>query len=313
MDNEAAFSNAKSGQLDIVMVPPNYATEKIEGMSIKNLETMDVRNISLPCEKPQVLKDSKGNEIKVGNAVTSDLAVRKALSIGIDRDFIIDSSLNGVGRNAVGFTSNLEWGGAISYNDNQKEEAKKILEDADWVDSDGDGIREKGDVKCEFNVYSSSSDQQRYLLSSALAEDAEELGIKINPKQGSWDEIYKIEYTDPVLWGWGQYNPILLKQLFYSKVYLEGQYDNVVGYSNPEVDKLIDEAMSTNSHDTAMKAWKKVQEISGEDYPYLYLVNIEHSYFVSDSLDISEDTQIPHPHGHGIPIICNIKDWKINE
>jgi hypothetical protein len=21
------------------------------------------------------------------------------------------------------------------------------------------------------------------------------------------------------------------------------------------------------------------------------------------------DTQIPHPHGHGIPIICNMKDW----
>ena len=42
-----------------------------------------------------------------------------------------------------------------------------------------------------------------------------------------------------------------------------------------------------------------------------YIVNIEHSYFISDSIDVSKNTQIPHPHGHGSPIICNMKDWKI--
>ena len=46
MDNEAAFSNAKSGQLDVVMVAPNYAKEDISGMTIKSLETMDIRNVS---------------------------------------------------------------------------------------------------------------------------------------------------------------------------------------------------------------------------------------------------------------------------
>ena len=42
---------------------------------------------------------------------------------------------------------------------------------------------------------------------------------------------------------------------------------------------------------------------------YLYIVNIEHCYLVKDSLDLSLDTQIAHPHGHGSPIICNMKDW----
>ena len=45
MDSKSAFSNAKSGQLDIVMVDPNYSTETIDGMHLENLETMDVRNI----------------------------------------------------------------------------------------------------------------------------------------------------------------------------------------------------------------------------------------------------------------------------
>ncbi len=76
MDNEAAFSNAKSGQLDIVMVAPNYALEEIDGMHIENLETMDVRNISLAYIPEQVVKNPDGNEVTVGNNVTSNVAVR---------------------------------------------------------------------------------------------------------------------------------------------------------------------------------------------------------------------------------------------
>ena len=49
------------------------------------------------------------------------------------------------------------------------------------------------------------------------------------------------------------------------------------------------------------------------DYAYLYIVNIQHTYFVKDNLDISVDTQIPHPHGHGAPVINNMNDWIISE
>ena len=313
MDNEAAFSNAKSGQLDVVMVGTNYANEKVEGMTIKNFDTMDVRNISFPCLKPQVVKDKEGKEVSVGNKVTSDIAVRKAISIGINRDSIIEKAFCGVGKSAVGFTDNLEWGGSIKYEDNRKEEAKKVLDEAGWVDKDGDGIREKDNLKCEFNLYTASSDQSRYLLGSAVSEDAKELGINIVVKQDSWDEIYKKSNEECVLWGWGQYDPILIKRLFYSSEFLNGKTSNVVGYSNKEADKFIDAAVNANNHKNAIENWKKALDVVSKDYPYLFIVNIEHSYFINDSLDISESTQIPHPHGHGAPIICNMKDWKINE
>ena len=313
MDSKSAFSNAKSGQLDIVMVDPNYSTETIDGMHLENLETMDVRNISLPCLPEQTMTDKDGNEITVGNNVTSDIAVRKALSIGINREKIIENALNGVGKKATGFTTNLSWGNPLVYDDNQKEEAEKILEEAGWIDSNGDGIREKDGVVCEFDVYTSSNDEQRYLLGSAVAEDAKELGIKINVKQGTWDELTVKARTCGIVWGWGQYSPTVLRSLLYSDLFLSGGYDNTIGYSNEQVDKLINEAIDSNNQEEAIEKWKEVQTVSSEDYPYLYIVNIEHSYFVNDSLDISIDTQIPHPHGHGAPIICNMKDWKINE
>lgn len=114
-----------------------------------------------------------------------------------------------------------------------------------------------------------------------------------------------------VLYGvWGQYSPTVLNSLFNSQLFLKGVYDNVSGYSNPQVDEYIQKAFTSSSHEEAIEAWKSAQEIANQDYPYLYLVNIEHCYFVKDNLDLSLATQIPHPHGHGSPIICNMKDWK---
>lgn len=310
MDNEAAFSNAKSGQIDIVMVGPNYTSEKIDGMNLVKFNTMDIRNISMPCRKEQVI-NKDGKEIKIGNNVTSDVAVRKALSIGIDREKIINDGLNGVGKKAEGFTANLKWGGVVSYEDNQKTEAEKILTEAGWIDSNNDGIREKDGQPCEFTVYAAANDQQRYLLAVAVAEDAKEIGIKINVKQSSWDEIYSVCNSEPVVWGWGQYSPIVLKNLLYSDMFLESGTLNAVGYSNRKVDEAIDNAISSNNQENAINYWRQAQEIAADDYPYLYIVNIEHSFFINNKIDISIDTQIPHPHGHGSPIICNMKDWRI--
>lgn len=311
MDNEAAFSNAQSGQLDIVMVQPNYVSEEIEGMHIEELETMDVRNISLPCRPKQIMEDSDGNEVEVGNDVTADVNVRKALSIGIDRERIIENAFNGVGRPAYGFTKNLEWGNAPGSADGQTDAAKEILEEAGWVDGDGDGIREKDGVKCAFEVYTPSDEQDRYNLATAVAEEAKGIGISITVKQTSWDEIYKTSNTSGVVWGFGQYSPIVIDQLFASDGILKGDFDNKPAYENEKVDALIGDAISTPEHSEAVSKWKEVQSVYAEEYPYLFVVNIEHCYFVSDRLDISVDTQIPHPHGHGIPIICNMKDWSL--
>ncbi|MDR1532373.1 MAG: ABC transporter substrate-binding protein, partial [Clostridiales bacterium] len=228
MDGDAALSAARSGQLDVVMVSPNYASETVEGMTIAPLETMDIRMVSLPVN-PEEERDG----VVYGNNVTSDAAVREALSIGIDRATIIDNAFNGIGKPAVGFTDNLVWANTYTYEDNRKDEAIALLEDAGWVDSDGDGIREKDGIICEFDVYAA---EDRYVLAAALAEDAAELGIKISPHSSSWDEISANMGSSGVVWGWGQYSPTVLASLFSSEYAYSGGYDNVVAYQNPEVD-----------------------------------------------------------------------------
>ncbi|MBO5617406.1 MAG: ABC transporter substrate-binding protein, partial [Pseudobutyrivibrio sp.] len=78
--------------------------------------------------------------------VIKDDAVRKAIAMGIDKEGFVATLLDGhgvVGNGAFpdGFS---KFGGEnIKTEAYNPEEAKKILEDAGWVDSDGDGIREK--------------------------------------------------------------------------------------------------------------------------------------------------------------------------
>ena len=304
MDNDAAISAARSGQLDVIMVSPNYASETVDGMTLIPLETMDIRMVSLP-----VIAESEKDGVKYGNNVTSDIAVREALAIGIDRQTIIINAFNGVGKPAVGFTDNLIWASTEGYEDNRKDEANDILEAAGWVDADDDGFREKDGVVCEFDIYAA---EDRYVLAAALAEDAAQLGIKINPHSSNWGDISANMNSSGVVWGWGQYSPTVLASLFSSDYAYSGGYDNVVTYQNAEVDALINKAFAESSADSAVADWKEAQSLANKDMPYLYIVNIEHCYFVSDKLNISKDTQIPHPHGHGSPIICNMKDWTIN-
>lgn len=311
MDSDAAFAAAQSGQLDIVMVGTAYANETLDGMALQRFETMDVRNVNLPVLAEQTMTNQAGEEVTVGNNVTSDKAVREALSIGIDRQAIIDNAFNGIGKPAVNFTDNLVWASTDDYEDGRLDEAIGLLEDAGWKDSDGDGVREKDGLDCAFDVYSPGSDQDRFQLATALAEDAAKLGIKITVKTATWDEIVSLENCSGIVWGWGQYSPTVLDAMFDSEKFLNGSYDNVSGLMSDAVDGKIKEAIGATTQEDAIAAWKEVQKLADAEYPNLYLVNIEHCYFISDKLDISMDTQVPHPHGHGSPIVCNMADWSL--
>lgn len=304
MDSDSALSATRSGQLDVVMVSPDYALETVEGMTMYPMETMDIRQVSLPVQPAHENREG----LIIGNDVTCDKSVRKALAIGINREAIIQNALNGIGKPANGFTNNLVWAGAITYEDNRKAEAIALLEADGWMDSDGDGIREKNGLKCAFDLYAA---EDRYALAAALAEEASALGIRIDPHFAGWDDISKNQRTSAVLWGWGQYSPTVLTSLFYSKSIFTGSYDNVVSYVNPEADLLIEKATSAANQEDAMESWRLLQELTAEDNAYLYLVNIEHCYFIRNGLDLSDETQIPHPHGHGSPVICNMKDWTL--
>src|SRR5690606_553850 len=78
MTEDAAVVAAKAGELDVAMTVPNLATVEIDGMNIYTAETIDNRGITLPVIPDDGKTTKEGYPI--GNDVTSDIAIRKALS-----------------------------------------------------------------------------------------------------------------------------------------------------------------------------------------------------------------------------------------
>lgn len=308
LEGETALSNAQSGEYDVVMVSPEYATATVDGMELKTFQTIDTRGFNLPTA-PVSEEDGK----TVGNDVTCDPAIRKALCIGVSRQSIIDGALNGVGTASTTLLGAMvPWANTdLPFEDGRVDEAKAILDEAGWVEGD-DGIRVKDGVRAEFDITGRTDDLQRFNIAVALAQEAEGLGIKINATSQLWSQCKEDSEHIPTCWGTGDYDPSGDLVAYYGS---DGG-TNHSQYSNETVDAHVEAALDATDPETAYEEWKKVQwddekkagpEGEDGDHPAIWLVTIDHTYFVRDGLNLGD--QIVHPHGHGWPVVYNLNEW----
>ncbi len=101
--------------------------------------------------------------------VIREAAVRKALAMGIDKEGFVNTLLDGNGYAAAGpYPANVPFGGgAVKTEGYDPEGARRVLENAGWADSDGDGIREKNGKKLEIRWLTYPSRQELPLLAEA--------------------------------------------------------------------------------------------------------------------------------------------------
>ncbi|ATW28894.1 nickel ABC transporter substrate-binding protein [Candidatus Formimonas warabiya] len=314
LTEEAAFAAAKAGQVDIAGIVPSVADQEVAGMRLVPLPSVDNRGILFPYVKSGE-KTEDGDPI--GNDVTADLAIRKAINVALDRKALVDGVLNGYGAPAYSVCDHLPWWNPDTVlQDADLAQGKEILAQGGWQDSDGDGILEKNGLKATFILVYPSGDQVRQSLAIAASDQIKPLGINVAVEGKSWDEIETLMYSDAILFGWGSHDPLEMYNLFSSK-YRGVDYYNSGYYSNAKVDEYLDAAMNAKSEAEANEYWKKAQwdgttgfSTQG-DAPWAWLVNLDHLYLVSEKLDIG--AQKVHPHGHGWPITDTITSWHWTE
>lgn len=114
--------------------------------------------------------------------VTNDPAVRKAIAMGIDKNSFVDVLLEGNGYPANGtFPDGFAFGGdQVTTEVYDPEAAMKILEDAGWVDTDGDGIREKDGEKLAIKWLTYPSRQELPLLAESAQATLKDIGIEVD-------------------------------------------------------------------------------------------------------------------------------------
>lgn len=311
MEEDAAFLAAQSGQVDLAYTSATYSEEEIEGYTLASYASVDNRG----CNLPAIPEGKDGEGKTVGNDFTSDVLVRRAINIGVDRQEMIDHVLNGYGTPAYSVCDQLPWYNEASEVAYDPEEAAKLLDEAGWILGD-DGIREKDGVKAELNLLYSNGDSVRQALAEDFADQMEELGIACTTEGVGWDTAYDRAQSQPLLWGWGAHTPMELYNIYHT---IDGNAVNGTDqaqyspYSNETVDGYMDQALASADLEESYKLWQKAQwdgtaGVTQEgDIPWVWLVNIDHLYWVRDGLKVAE--QKIHPHGHGWSIVNNVDQW----
>ncbi|KPQ36713.1 MAG: peptide/nickel transport system substrate-binding protein [Phormidesmis priestleyi Ana] len=312
IEEDGAFAAAKAGQAQVAAVPQSLAVQTIEGMTLRDVVSVDNRGLMFPYLPANSKTTPDGDP--VGNDVTADVAIRQAVNYAVDRQALVDGILEGYGSPAYGPVSGLAWEEPeASIEDAQPEKAKEILAAGGWADSDNDGIVEKDGLKAEFTILYKADDSIRQALALATAEMLKPVGIQANVEGKSWDDIEPLMHSNVVVFGWGSHDQTEMYNLYHSQS-AQGDYYNAGYYANSVIDTRLDLAMGAPSEAEAITYWKAAQWDGNQgvtakgDATWAWLVNLDHTYFVDNCLDVGE-LQV-EPHGHGWPITANIADWQ---
>ena len=306
MEEDAAFLAAQAGQVDVAYTSATYSDQNIDGYELAAYETVDNRGFNLPAVPEGT--DAEGRQ--TGNDFTSDVRVRRAINLGSDRQEMIDHVLNGYGSPAYSVCDQLPWYSEASEVAYDPKEAGKLLDEAGWR-MGADGVREKDGVKASLNLLFSTGDSVRQALVEDFADQMEELGIVCTTEGVGWDTAYDRALADPLLWGWGAHTPMELYNIYHTEE--KSGSARYSPYGNGMVDAYMDQALASGDLEESYALWQKAQwdgttGVTQEgDIPWVWLVNIDHLYWVRDGLRVAE--QKIHPHGHGWSVVNNVDQW----
>lgn len=309
LDEDSAFAAAQSGQLGIVRIPPSMAVGPVNNMKLWVRPSVENRGIVFPTT-PAGKKDAQGYPI--GNDVTADVAIRRAINYAIDRQLLADQIMEGHAIPAYSGVQGLPWNNPDSaIKDGDIETAKQILEQAGWKLNSA-GIREKNGVPAKITLWYVSGDTTRRDLAQAVRSMLKPIGIEVDLKSGSWETVERNMHANPTLFGWGSLDPMELYHHYSSKA-AGVEYYNPGYYQNPVVDKHLQQALDAKTWEQAVPFWQQVDwdgttgtGIRG-DAAWAWLLNIQHTYLANNCVDLGKGA--PEIHGSW-SLLNSLDSWK---
>ncbi len=309
IDEESAYAAAQSSQLDVVRIAPSLAPTVPASLKLWVRPSVENRGIVFPIP-PAGGKDAKGYPI--GNNVTSDVAVRRAINYAIDRKLLADQLLEGHAIPAYSAVEGLPWlNKATAFKDGDAAHANALLDEAGWK-MGSDGIRHKGDLRASFTLWYTSGDSTRRDLAEAVRAMLGPIGLEVSLKSGSWEQVEREMHANPVLMGWGSLDPMELYHHYQSG---SGgvEFYNPGYYSNPVVDSHLKQALDAPNWQAAVPFWQQVEwdgktgaGVQG-DAAWAWLLNVQHTYLANRCIDLGKGA--PEIHGSW-SLLNNLQDWR---
>ncbi len=197
--------------------------------------------------------------------------LRQALNCAFDFEawnrFSNNRHLPATGPVPPGVVGRLEAPFPYSYN---VEKAKQLLAEAGYPN----GIDPNTNRRLEISVSCGRANQEVREEIELIQSFYNQIGIRLVPDYKTWDAFLKCVEEGRVtlyMMAWGGDYPDAenFLQIFHTKNRSPGS--NHGCYSNPEFDKVYDQAMATVDADARNALWRRAQEIIREDCPWIFL------------------------------------------
>lgn len=270
-DPNVAMLALKEGDLDEMMLMPEQWTNQTTGDDFYRKNTK-VRGTEW------VYFYFGWNTKRADAPFFADAKVREAMGYAFDHEEMLKTICYGLYEPSTGiFHSTAPMASKNPPAPLKKDvaRAEKLLDEAGWKDSDGDGIRDKmidGKlVKFDFTIICSNI-PQRISICNLLKQNLDEVGVKcaVRPLDTPIvsDFLLKKDYQAN-FGGWGTgADPSTLKNIWKT-----GEDRNFNSYSNKEVDRLLKEAELEFDRDKRNALYGKIDDLIYADHPVTFLYN----------------------------------------
>lgn len=295
----------------IFRVIPDYATRviELENGTIDLMEALLVSDADrLREDHPEIRLVRRGWRSmdyvawNLSDPLFQDAKVRTALAMAADTNDMVGKLLTSktgekYARPAIGTITPALCG---VHNDDVKPlpynlaEAKRLLEEAGWKDTDGDKIVDKGGRPFEFTLSTNTGNKRRADAAVLLQDQFKQIGVKVNLEKTEsntfFENLRKKQYQ-AALAGWAAALFVDPSAMWHCDTPGKKYEFNFTGYCNAEVDALIDKGLSTPDPKEAAPIWKEVQAKIYADQPYLFLWWLDeivgvHERFQNTKIDV---------------------------
>ncbi len=222
--------------------------------------------------------------INFSNQFLQELTVRQAISMCIDKESYANIINKGASVPATGlYPDFMDFGGATGYHYDM-DGANELLDQAGMIDTDGDGIREINGKNISLRLLTYSTKAELANFCNEMAASAKKIGIDISAEvYESVSEQQKSKDFDLMLVSFTMV-PTGDPQYFADIAFRTGGSSNYGGYSNLEVDKLINELDEEFDSNRRTELAKEVQQRIIDDAGFIVIGHSKYFYVMSSSL-----------------------------
>lgn len=279
-DNSARAQAFEAGDLDVIQSP---------------LSPQDVTRLTADDRFNNVTMAGLGItylHFNTKDPLLADPKMRQAFSMLVDQQTIVNDIYQGVDQVASSMILPSSWAYSpeIKQPTFDVEGAVKLFNELGWKDSNGDGILDKDGKPLTITLATHSEDPNRVQALEFLQAVFQQAGVETKAQISDWPS-FSTNYVQQgkhqiALLGW--LNIIDPDRLMYAQLTTGGP-TNWGGYSNPEIDALLNEGRSTLDQAKRIDVYQKAATILAKDLPY-YVIS-DQGYQLFYQKDLSTQVQ----------------------